>query len=454
MKRQSSSISRRKFIKGAAAGSAAIGGSTILSGCGFGWAKGAAGGLVVPPPSEKVVDQELLLPVSFTARTNDDSGLAIARALADAYEAETGIIVSMQGSGDTNVFQDEISEYLQENPSDAFQWMAGFRTNFRADQGLLVDLSANIKNLANELPEGFVMGATNPTDGKQYIIPMTWYPWGLHYRKSILKSVGLDPEGLSNWDDLMKLLDGCKRKGLVGYALGDQGGWEAMGTFSSLNVRLNGYKYHIDLLNGRAKWTDEKTIDVFKQFALLIPYMNKDVLNISWDGMKNMLLNKKCGAVMMGSWWANDFKERSQKDYEDLWIVSFPEINPDFGRDAIDAPVDGICVAANSSNPEGGAAFAEWCGSEAGMLAAQSAGDTSLYANSRLDTSGYDSFNKQKVAIVREAKSVMNYLDRDCRADFAFTVGVQIQNFLKNPSDINKIVDELQNAWTELDPVN
>jgi multiple sugar transport system substrate-binding protein len=184
---------------------------------------------------------------------------------------------------------------------------------------------------------------------------------------------------------------------------------------------------------------------------MLIPYMNKNVLDISWEGMRDLLLQKKCGAIMMGSWWANDFLAKSQEDYDDLWIVPFPEINPEFGRDSIDAPVDGVSAAANSANPEGGAALAEFWGSEEGMNAAIAAGDTSLYANTRLDTSAYDAFNKQKLAVIGEAKHVMNFLDRDCRNDFAAnTVGPSIQNFLKNPKDINKIVDAMDEAWAAL----
>jgi len=428
-------VSRRTILKGAAIGGVGLlGGGTLLASCGSDEAA------VVPTG-----------PVSFTARTNDETGLKIAQALADAYKAETGIDVTMQGSGDTNAFQDGISQWLQGTPDDVFQWMAGFRTNFRADQKLLYDVSKNIANLGDQMPAGFVSGATNPTDGKQYIIPTTWYPWGLHYRKSTMSELGLDPENIANWDDFMKLLEGTKKKGLIGYALGDKGGWEAMGTFSILNVRLNGYKYHIDLLNGRAKWTDQKTIDVFNQFAMLIPYMNKNVLDISWDGMRDLLLQKKCGAMMMGSWFANDFKAKSQADYDDLWIVPFPEINPEFGRDSIDAPVDGLSVAANGTNPEGGAAFAEWCASEKGVLAAQAAGDTSLYTNSKFVPTDNDAFNQQKLAVIGEAKNVMNFLDRDCRNDFAGPiVGVQIQNFLKNPKNINKIVDETQAAWDAL----
>ena len=424
-------VSRRTVLKGAALGGIGlVGGGTLLTSCGSDEASG---------------------PVTFTARTNTEDGLRIAQALADAYTAETGNEVTMQGSGDTNAFQDGISQYLQGTPDDAFQWMAGFRTNFRADQGLLVDVSENIKNLGDQMPAGSISGATNPSDGKQYIIPTTYYPWGLHYRKSTMSELGLDPENIATWDDFMKLLDGTQKKGLIGYALGDQGGWEAMGTFSLLNVRMNGYDYHIDLLNGRKQWTDQKTIDVFDQFATLIPYMNKNVLDIGWEGMRDLLLQKKCGAMMMGSWWANSFLDKSQEDYDDLWIVPFPEINPEFGRDSIDAPTDGVCASVNSSNPEGGAAFAEWCGSEAGMLAAQAAGDTNLYANTRLDTSGYDAFNRQKLAVIAEAKNVMNFLDRDCRNDFAGTiVGPSIQNFLRNPKDVNGIVDSMQEAWDAL----
>ena len=392
-------VSRRTVLKGAALGGIGlVGGSTLLSSCGSKKADG---------------------PVKFTARTNDETGLKIAQALADGYKAETGIDVTMQGSGDTNAFQDGISQWLQGTPDDAFQWMAGFRTNFRADQKLLFDLSDNIKNLGDQMPEGFISGATNPTDGKQYIIPTTWYPWGLHYRKSTMQELGLDPENIANWDDFMKLLEGTKKKGLIGYALGDKGGWEAMGTFDILNARINGYQFHVDLLAGKEKWTDAKVADVFKHFEMMIPYMNKNVLDISWEGMRDLLLQKKCGAMMMGSWFSGDFKTLSQADYDDLWIVPFPEINPEHGRDTIDAPIDGLCVAANGENPEGGKALVEWLASKDGMQARLDSGNTFTSANKNQDTSSYDPFQKQQLAVMGEAKYITQFLDRDTRQDFA-----------------------------------
>ena len=219
-------------------------------------------------------------------------------------------------------------------------------------------------------------------------------------------------------------------------------------------MRVNGYQYHIDLLNGKAKWTDPKTVDVFKHMEQLIPYMNKNVLDISWDGMRDLLLQKKCGAMMMGSWFANDFKAKSQADYDDLWIVPFPAINPDHGVDSIDAPLDGICVAANGKNVEGGKDLAQFWGSKEGIDAAVAAGDTSIYISSDFDTSTYDAFNKQKLAVLGAAKNIGFFLDRDTRGDFAGpVVGPAIQSFLKNPKDLTKILDSVQAQWDALPPL-
>ena len=427
------SVSRRSVLKGAAVGGVGLAaGAGLLAGC-----------------SKKNTD-----PVTFTVRGTSESGVKIAQAVNDAYTKKTGVKITQQAV-ESDPFQNGISQYLQGTPDDVFGWMAGWRTNFYASQGLFHDVSDNIKNLGDQLTAAVVQGATNPGDSKQYIIPTTYYPWGLHYRKSTMQEIGQDPENIATWDDLMKVMEATKKKGLVAYPMGNKGGWEAMGTFDVINARVNGYQYHIDLLNGKAKWTDAKTLETFKYFAMLVPYMNANKNDIEWDGMRDLLLQKKAGVMMMGSWFANDFKAQSQADYDDLWIVPFPEINPEFKRDSIDAPLDGICVAHNAKNPEGGAGLAEFWGSEEGMIAAQGAGDTSLYVNTKMDTSSYDAFNKQKLAVLAEASNIMFFLDRDCRNDFASTVaGPALQNFLKNPKDVNKITEDMQAAWDALPPLS
>ncbi len=421
-------VSRRTLIKGAALGGIGIaGGATVLSSCG----SKASG------------------PMSFGARTVDESPTKQLKGLVAAYEKKSGNKVTYNAT-ESNAFQNNLSQYLQGTPDDAFQWMAGFRMQFFAEQGLLEDISDVWKDLEGQYDNSYKIASTG-LDGKQYFVPQSWYPWGLHYRKSMVKELGLDPENIATFDDMIKMFDAMKKKGLVGFAAGDKGGWEAMGTFDIINARLNGYQFHVDLLAGREKWTDQRVIDVFKQWELLLPYTNKNVLDLEWDGAMQLLLQKKAGSTLMGSWFGGNFKEKSQEDYDDLWIVPFPEINPEHGVDTIDAPIDGFCVAANGGNTAVGKDFIKFAGDKEGMQAMLDTGIPMTSANKNQDTSTYDAFQKQQLNVMSQAKYITQFLDRDTRPDFAGpVVGPAIQSWYKNPKDVNKIVDSLQAQWEAL----
>ena len=421
-------VSRRTLIKGAALGGIGIaGGATVLSSCG----SKASG------------------PMSFGARTVDESPTKQLKGLVAAYEKKSGNKVTYNAT-ESNAFQNNLSQYLQGTPDDAFQWMAGFRMQFFAEQGLLEDVSDVWKEIGDQYDNSYKIASTG-LDGKQYFVPQSWYPWGLHYRKSMVKDLGLDPENIATFDDMLKMFDAMKKKGLVGFAAGDKGGWEAMGTFDIINARLNGYQFHVDLLAGREKWTDARVIDVFKHWEMLLPYTNKNVLDLEWDGAMQLLLQKKAGSTLMGSWFGGNFKEKSQEDYDDLWIVPFPEINPEHGVDTIDAPIDGFCVAANGANTAVGKDFIKFAGDKEGMQAMLDTGVPMTSANKNQDTSTYDAFQKQQLNVMSQAKYITQFLDRDTRPDFAGpVVGPAIQSWYKNPKDVNKIVDSLQAQWEAL----
>ena len=421
-------VSRRTLIKGAALGGIGIaGGATVLSSCG----SKASG------------------PMSFGARTVDESPTTQLKALVAAYEKKSGNKVTYNAT-ESNAFQNNLSQYLQGTPDDTFQWMAGYRMQFFAEQGLLEDISDVWGDIEDQYDSSYKIASTG-LDGKQYFVPQSWYPWGLHYRKSMVAELGIDPENIATFDDMIKMFDAMKKKGLVGFAAGDKGGWEAMGTFDIINARVNGYQFHVDLLAGREKWTDQRVIDVFKQWELLLPYTNKNVLDLEWDGAMQLLLQKKAGTTLMGSWFGGNFKEKSQEDYDDLWIVPFPEINPEHGVDTIDAPIDGFCVAANGGNTEVGKDFIKFAGDKEGMQAMLDSGIPMTSANKNQDTSTYDAFQKQQLNVMSQAKYITQFLDRDTRPDFAGpVVGPAIQSWYKNPADVNKIVDSLQAQWEAL----
>jgi len=270
----------------------------------------------------------------------------------------------------------------------------------------------------------------------------------------MMAEIGLNPEDIYNWDDMMAALEELKGQGLIGLASADKGGWEAMGTFDILNARINGYQFHVDLLAGREKWTDDKVKEVFRHWEMLLPYMNTNVLDLEWDGAMQLLLQRQAGLFMNGSWFGANFLEQSQEDYDDLWIVPFPEINPDHGRDTIDAPLDGIAVAANGSNDAGAKEFVKFAASIEGVEAQLSTGIPLTSANNLQDTSAYDPFQKQQLAVMGEAKYITQFLDRDTRPDFAGpVVGPAFQDWFRDPSNVDSILESMQSQWDALPPL-
>jgi len=227
-----------------------------------------------------------------------------------------------------------------------------------------------------------------------------------------------------------------------------------MGTFDILNARINGYQFHVDLLGGREKWTDDRVKEVFRHWEMLVPYMNENVLDLEWDGGRDMLLSRQGGFLMMGSWFGADFLSVSQEDYDDLWIVPFPEINPDHARDTIDAPIDGFCVAKNGSNNDGGKDLIKFAGDVEGMQAMLDTGVPMTSANNNQDTSSYDPFQSQQLAVMNEAKYITQFLDRDTRPDFAGPiVGPAIQDWFKDTSSTDSMLESLQAQWDALPPL-
>ncbi len=102
-------------------------------------------------------------------------------------------------------------------------------------------------------------------DGKQYFIPIYNYPWAVFYRKSVFADKGYTiPTTL---DEFKTLATKMQADGLIPIAFGDKDGWPAMGTFDILNLRQNGYDFHVGLMTGKEKWTDPKTKAVFEKWT-------------------------------------------------------------------------------------------------------------------------------------------------------------------------------------------
>ena len=247
-----------------------------------------------------------------------------------------------------------------------------------------------------------------------------------------------------------------KADGLVPLAFGDKDGWPAMGTFDILNMRMNGYDFHVNLMAGKEKWTDPKVKAVFQKWAELLPYFDPQPLGKTWQEAAQDMIGKKAGMYFLGTFAGEQATDPAVHD--DLDFFPFPTLGTQYdGEAAIDAPIDGFMVSAKAKNLEGAKAFMDYLSTgEAQMIFLESS-PNNVAAAKDADTSTYTPFQKKMAEIIGGAQKIAQFLDRDTRPDFAGANGMQgfLQNFLGNPSqDLDKFLTGIQSFYDTLPPAS
>ncbi len=460
------SVSRRTLLKGGAAVAALGGVSAFLAACGGSNATpsaAASASAAAPSVAPSAAAPSTAAAPSASAAAPSASGTVTfgsnysdavpKKAIADvmtAFTAKTGINVTIN-TVEHNKFQDTINAYLQATPDDAFTWFAGYRMRFFAAQGLATDISDVWANIGANFSDAFKTASTGD-DGKQYFVPLYNYPWVVIYRKSFWAEKGYQiPKTI---DDFTKLGDQMKKDGLIPLAFADKDGWPAMGTFDILNMRMNGYDFHVGLMAGKQKWTDPKVKAVFQKWAQLLPYFDPAPLGKTWQESAQDLINKKAGMYFLGTFAGQQATD--QATHDDLDFFAFPTLGTQYDSEmGIDAPIDGFMVSSKAKNLDGAKALMEYLGSADAANIYLASDSNDVAANKQADTSKYNAFQKSSAAIIAASGKIAQFLDRDTRPDFAGANGMQsfLQTFLKAPTqDLDKFLTGIQGFYDSLPP--
>ncbi len=373
--------------------------------------------------------------VSFGSNYSDPVPKAAIQSVMD----KSGLDVTIN-TVDHGTFQEQIDNYLQGTPDDAFTWFAGYRMQFFAAKGLAGDISSVWKGGLNGSMSPALKAASTGADGKQYFVPFYYYPWAIFYRKSVFKAKGYTPP--KTLDEFKALGDQMKKDGLVPMAFADKDGWPAMGTFDYINMRTNGYDFHIRLMAGKESWNSPKVKAVFTTWAELLPYHQAGSLGRTWQDAAKSLGAKKTGMYLLGAFVGQQFKGAA---YNDLDFFPFPEIDPKWGRDSVEAPIDGFMMARKPANPDGAKALLKYLGTGGAETTYLAADPNDIAASKTASKAKYNSLQKKSLKLIGEAKHISQFLDRDTRPDFASTVMIPgIQQFIKNPKDIDSLLKNIE----------
>jgi multiple sugar transport system substrate-binding protein len=344
---------------------------------------------------------------------------------------------------DREAYKTQIRNFLTANAPDVATWYAANRMRPYVEAGLFEDVS--------DLWDGTELGADLAStkgamtiDGKQWGVPYTYYQWGVYYRKDIFDELGLTEP--ATWEEekanCQKIIDAGKKC----YTIGTKFLWTAGGWFDYLNMRTNGFDFHMDLLTGKASWQSDEVRNTFANWRELID-MGAFINNhqtYSWQEALPFMVKGDAAAYLMGNFAVAPLRDAGLTD-DQLDFYQFVEITPGIEK-AEDAPTDTFHIPTNAENKENAREFLKFAASadvQTLINDGKHLGQLPVNAKSSVDK---DKFLEQgfEMLSTNSPGGVAQFFDRDAPAEMA-KVGMEgFQEFMVRPDNLDQILQRLE----------
>ena len=342
---------------------------------------------------------------------------------------------------DREGWKGQIRNALTANPPDVVNWYAANRMTPFVEAGLFMDVS----DLWEELDGLDAVRGALTYDGKQWGVPYTFYQWGMYYRADIFEELGLEePETFEQeLSNCQAILDSGRKC----YAIGSRFLWPAAGWFDYLNMRTNGFDFHMQLANGEIPWTDDRVRETFANWRQLIDmgaYID-DQQTFDWQEALPFIVNGEATGYLMGNFAVAPMREGGLTD-DQLDFYQFPTI-ADVPQGE-DAPTDTFHITAGAQNVEAAREFLRYVTSaevQTEINAGDALGQLPINANASV---GDDKFLRQGFDMLSNNATggVAQFFDRDFPAEMA-SVGMEgFQEFMVFPDNLEDILARLEDA--------
>ena len=356
--------------------------------------------------------------------------------VADFQKANPDITVKWNNF-DHEGYKSAIRNFLTADPPDVAAWYAGNRMAPFVKANLFEDVSDVWA--ANGLDDSLKSAAASMTiDGKKWGVPYTYYQWGIYYNKDVYKKVGVtEPK---NWDEFVANCEKFKAAGIDCLTTGTKALWPAAGIFDYINMRTNGYEFHMDLTAGKVAWTDDKVKATFANWARIVPYISANHAAIDWQDAAALLVQGQAANYVMGNFAVATFKQGGMTN-DNLGFMIFPEITAGVPR-AEEAPTDTFHIPSGAKNKEDAKKFLAYVAS-AEVQTKMNATLGQLPVNNKA-TVGDDPFIKAGFEELSSAYALAQFFDRDAPAEMAKAGMEGFQEFMVKPDKIDDILTRLE----------
>ncbi|TVU71084.1 ABC transporter substrate-binding protein [Vibrio echinoideorum] len=352
------------------------------------------------------------------------------------FEKENPDITVKYNLYDHESYKTTIRNWLVTSPPDVVFWYAGNRMKAFVDRGLFEDVSDIWTD--NNMQQDFAAAAPAMTvKGKQYGVPYTYYQWGIYYRKDIFEQYGIgEPK---TWDDLKSASATLKENGVAPFAIGTKYLWTAAGWFDYINMRTNGLDFHIQLMEGKVSYSDERVKKTFANWAELVEpgYYLENHASYSWQEAQPFLYNGKAAMYLMGNFITPNFPEELDGKMD---FFQFPVIDSSVPMSE-DAPMDTLHIPSKAKNKEDARKFLEFVArAENQQLINEML--LQIPTNNKAKAKA-DPFLDKGVAMLGSTEGTAQFYDRDTDPAMAKEGMKGFQEFMVHPDRIEKILKKL-----------
>ena len=372
--------------------------------------------------------------------TSDPAPKAAFQALIDGFEAENPDIKVTWNLFDHEGYKTSIRNFLTADAPDLANWYAGNRMLPYVNAGLFepVDDVWEENGLKDSL--GSSLGSMT-IDGKIWGVPYTYYQWGVYYRKDIFEANDIAVP--TTWDEFMAAGEKLKAAGVTPITIGTKYLWTAGGVFDYINLRTNGYDFHMALGKGEVAWTDPRVIDTMNNWKQLIDagFFLENHAAYSWQEALAPMVQGKAAMYVMGNFAVAPLREAGLSD-DQLGFFQFPVINPDVPL-AEEAPTDTIHIPANAKNKEDAKKFLAYLArAEVQTQVNDTLGQLPINKNSSV---GDDKFLQAGYKMLSSTDGgIAQFFDRDYPAEMAKAGMEGFQEFMVKPERMEKILERLE----------
>ena len=377
--------------------------------------------------------------------TSDPAPKAAFEWIINKFEEENPDVTVEWNLFDHEGYKQSIRNFLNTNPPDVANWYAGNRMLPFVRAGLFEDVSdiwADSGWIDGNLSENMEHAKKSMTiGGKQWGIPYTYYQWGVYYRKDIFERLAIPAP--TTWEEFVSACEALKGFGITPITIGSKYLWTTAGVFDYLNLRTNGYEFHMDLTLGKVPYTDPRVQAVFDKWDELVKpgYFVENHAAMSWQEALAPMVNGDAAMYVMGNFAVAPLKEAGLTD-DTLGFFQFPEITPGIPM-AEEAPTDTVHIPSMAKNKKDAKRFLIFM-SRADVQEEVNKMLGQLPINSKAGVKEGDPFLAAGLDMLNNAYAMAQFYDRDAPAEMASEGMKGFQEYMSNPDRRDQILERLE----------